>query len=859
MRSMLHRRGVRFRVRRSLELGGLRTTPDMAISALRLALYIDGCFWHGCPLHGTVPSANHGYWGPKLRRNVERDRAVDAALAAEGWIVRRVWEHDVADATADLLAREIHARRRAEASCSAPRGALCDAQSRKSAGMSLAPATLSTVLPCPSNPDPAESRDCAIAVATAGPLSRPPQASALKPTAEGDWLASIEAALGVRGDASGRPDAFGVALRAAARARLSSPIRTLSLFSGGGGLDIGFHDAGFATQAFVELEPRHVATLRANCGIDRYFQAEPPIPVDIRELDTRTVPPVSFVIGGPPCQSFSAAGRRAAGVRGTSDPRGGLFREYIRVIGKLRPAGFLFENVGGLLGAQHGRAWQRVRVGFEALGYTIRARVLDAADYGVPQHRERLIVVGMKGRAFRFPRPTHGPDSRTQRPYYPAGAAVAGAAVNGVTAPSGRYGHLLGEVPPGLNYSYFTEEMGHPRPFFAWRSKFSDFLYKADPARPTRTLKARSGQFTGPFHWESRTFSIAELKRLQTIPDSYELVGARRTAMEEIGNSVPPQLARIMAIAVLDQAFGTRLGDLPLDYLSDEEPLRFRSRRRSITRQNTRTAAAALAVRSGDEASATVPPAPALELPSLTTGTLGPDFGWAEGHTSLSPGHRQFSVSRQVVGGELEIRVEALSARAPIAEHTFELRATPANRWAVRWPAVRLAGPARDAAAFSAVWKAWERTLAESGCKADLVQLCGYYQYAPRFVVEPSRFGPFRGRGAPEWRALASILEGACTRELVPLPEFADRLGLQREQCARVLLFLRSLGYEIRARSTNPQIPRNWILIPYAFPTLSPQSVQAWKELRLLPASTAGRRHRARRRTALRQSIGLIR
>ena len=79
---------------------------------------------------------------------------------------------------------------------------------------------------------------------------------------------------------------------------------------------------------------------------------------------------------------------------------------------------------------------------------------------------------------------------------------------------NGRYGHLLAEVPPGLNYSFFTEKMGHPRPVFAWRSKFSDFLYKADPSEPIRTLKAQGGQYTGPFHWANRPFTIGEFKRL---------------------------------------------------------------------------------------------------------------------------------------------------------------------------------------------------------------------------------------------------------------------------------------------------------------------------------------------------------
>jgi DNA (cytosine-5)-methyltransferase 1 len=146
----------------------------------------------------------------------------------------------------------------------------------------------------------------------------------------------------------------------------------------------------------------------------------------------------------------------------------------------------------------------------------------------------------------------------------------------------GRFGHLLKEIPPGLNYSFFTEKMGHPSPIFSWRSKFSDFLYKADPAAPIRTLKAQGGQYTGPFHWDSRVFSVAELKRLQTFPDSYDVVGGRQIAIHQIGNSVPPQLARILAVSVLNQIFDIAL-PVALPLLETHERLSFRRHKRNLT------------------------------------------------------------------------------------------------------------------------------------------------------------------------------------------------------------------------------------------------------------------------------------
>jgi DNA mismatch endonuclease (patch repair protein) len=98
LRSALHRQGYRFRKDYRLDLAsGTRVRPDIAFTARRVAVFVDGCFWHVCPEHGRDPSVNEWYWAPKLRRNMERDRAADAALAAAGWQVVRVWEHEPLD------------------------------------------------------------------------------------------------------------------------------------------------------------------------------------------------------------------------------------------------------------------------------------------------------------------------------------------------------------------------------------------------------------------------------------------------------------------------------------------------------------------------------------------------------------------------------------------------------------------------------------------------------------------------------------------------------------------------------------------------------------------------------------------
>ncbi len=123
LRRALHRQGYRFRKDYRLDLAeGKRVRPDIAFTARRVAVFVDGCFWHACPDHGSKPANNTWYWGPKLQRNVERDRVADAALSAAGWDVVRVWEHEPLDAavTAVLAALTRSGRPRSEPERDAP-------------------------------------------------------------------------------------------------------------------------------------------------------------------------------------------------------------------------------------------------------------------------------------------------------------------------------------------------------------------------------------------------------------------------------------------------------------------------------------------------------------------------------------------------------------------------------------------------------------------------------------------------------------------------------------------------------------------------------------------------------------------
>ena len=186
-------------------------------------------------------------------------------------------------------------------------------------------------------------------------------------------------------------------------------VRTLSLFSGAGGLDLGFHQAGFEIIKAVEIDERFSNVMRANIGEGLVFgEKTQAITADVRDFKPEGLGEIDWIIGGPPCQTFSAAGRRASGVLGTDDPRGLLFEEYVEIVKQLKPRGFLYENVYGLVGAEGGEPWSQIKKGFSEAGYELFHRVLDSADYGVPQHRERLIMVGLREGEFKFPKPTHG-------------------------------------------------------------------------------------------------------------------------------------------------------------------------------------------------------------------------------------------------------------------------------------------------------------------------------------------------------------------------------------------------------------------------------------------------------------------
>ncbi|MDP9342998.1 MAG: DNA cytosine methyltransferase [Actinomycetota bacterium] len=360
------------------------------------------------------------------------------------------------------------------------------------------------------------------------------------------------------------------------RGRTGGRRTAVSLFSGAGGLDLGVDQAGFDVIYAVESEPVAVQTL--NRSRPKYFRALDAVePHDITRFDPADMldklgllpGDVDLLIGGPPCVAFSKSGFHLEYKRQGRDPRAGLLWDYLRFLDVLRPKAYLMENVFGLAYRnQSAPFFDGLRAGIRQLGYSLTYGVLNAADYGVPQNRQRLFLVGARDRrVLDLPSPTHwGDHERRRRPAFASELlphVTAGDALSGLVCErepgedvNGKFGHLLPEIPPGRNYLHFTAHEGHPRPLFEWRSRYWTFLLKLDPERPASTIQAQPGPYVGPFHWDNRRLRVPELRRLHGFPDDFDFAGSRREVQVQIGNAVPPPLARTIATAIRKQLEG---------------------------------------------------------------------------------------------------------------------------------------------------------------------------------------------------------------------------------------------------------------------------------------------------------------
>lgn len=343
----------------------------------------------------------------------------------------------------------------------------------------------------------------------------------------------------------------------------------ISLFTGVGGLDFGLEAAGFATAVAVERDPSACSTIKLN-------RDWPLIAADLADVPTSAVlahaqlspGEPDLLAAGPPCQPFSKSAYWVNGdTRRMDDRRADTLDLFLRVLGETRPKAFLLENVQGLAYAGKDEGLRHLLDGIRAVNRKARTRyepvwqVLNAADFGVPQVRKRVFLVGARdGERFRFPIPTHGPAGSRLIAYRTAWDAIGDlcdAPEDLTLRPGGKWAGLLPTIPEGENYLWHTPR-GHGSPLFGWRTRYWTFLLKLAKNRPSWTIHAQPGSATGPFHWDNRRLSPDEMSRIQTFPRGITFECGRVEQQRMIGNAVPSLLTEILGREIRTQLLGDR-------------------------------------------------------------------------------------------------------------------------------------------------------------------------------------------------------------------------------------------------------------------------------------------------------------
>lgn len=299
-------------------------------------------------------------------------------------------------------------------------------------------------------------------------------------------------------------------------------MKVVSLFSGAGGLDLGFTMAGHEIVWANDNFPEAVETYRTNLGDHIVCD-------DIHKIDISKIPDCDIVIGGFPCQGFSIANMK----RHADDSRNELYKMLIKVIAAKRPKFFMAENVKGILTLEHGEVIKMIMSDFNGFGYRARYQILNAADYGVPQLRNRVIIVGVRDDVdfdFTYPSPTHNESGGNGLKKW----VSVGDAMKDIPDPD--------QPNSVLNHTYSQ-----------FKLKFNGYIgnREIDPDRPAPTVTARGDDKGGVvvLHHPNnkRRMTCRELATVQGFPHDYEFKGNRSSIYRQIGNAVPPPLAKAIA------------------------------------------------------------------------------------------------------------------------------------------------------------------------------------------------------------------------------------------------------------------------------------------------------------------------
>ena len=311
--------------------------------------------------------------------------------------------------------------------------------------------------------------------------------------------------------------------------------RILSLFSGCGGLDLGFHREGYQVVWANDNNAWAGKTFNQHFG-DKMIVG------DIDEIDPYndlSIPECDIILGGFPCQDFSIIWKRP----GLNGERGNLYKSFLRFVDAKKPKAFVAENVKGILSANNKKAIETIVKDFESIapGYLVKIQLYNFAEYGVPQFRERVLIVGVRmdtGFEFVHPVPTHGPN-RSQ-PYFTAGEALKDAEKvlhnNEHMNTASKTIEMLKLIPEGGNFT----DIPRDHPLYV-KGMISHVYRRIKRDEPAKTIIAAGGGGTWGYHYpEPRPLTNRERARLQSFPDDFIFMGSVAEVRRQIGNAVPP-------------------------------------------------------------------------------------------------------------------------------------------------------------------------------------------------------------------------------------------------------------------------------------------------------------------------------
>ena len=333
----------------------------------------------------------------------------------------------------------------------------------------------------------------------------------------------------------------------------AQPIKILSLFSGCGGLDLGFEEVGnYETVWANDINEWAVKTFRRHFG--NVISDE-----NIEKIEPNTdkhIPKCDLIIGGFPCQDFSIIWKQP----GLNGDRGNLYKNFLRFIDAKRPKAFVAENVKGLLTANDGKAIKQIIEDFSKIGpgYMVKIQLYNFAEYGVPQYRERVLLVGIRldtGFNFIHPAPTHGP--RGKLPYVTVGDAFKD--VEKVSANNEKMNitektkKRLEKISEGGNF----KDIPKNDPLYV-KGMISHVYRRIHRKEPSTTIIAAGGGGTWGYHYpEPRPLTNRERARIQTFPDDFVFEGSITEVRRQIGNAVPPKGVKLVAETLKPLFLGT--------------------------------------------------------------------------------------------------------------------------------------------------------------------------------------------------------------------------------------------------------------------------------------------------------------